>query len=128
MNPFKNEWEGEIFTAGNAAVGTFKSMFFNADEGWHVPRIIYNQMAERQCQVFVTRKDDRGRSIREGKLIKEFAIEALDPLTIDELAELARRSCHGPVDRLNPDDGYSPNPVQLTEGSLSGDGVFDVLM
>lgn len=92
MNPFKNEWEGEIFTAGNAAVGTFKKYVpFNADEGWHVPRIIYNQMVERQCQVFVTRKDERGRSIREGKLIKEFAIEVLDPLTTDELAELARR-------------------------------------
>lgn len=73
-------------------MGTFKKYVpFNADEGWHVPRIIYNQMAERQCQVFVTRKDERGRSIREGKLIKEFAIEVLDPLTTDELAELARR-------------------------------------
>lgn len=92
MNPFKKEWEGEIFTAGNSAVGTFKKYVpFNADEGWHVPRIIYNQMVERQCQIFVTRKDGRGNSVREGKLIKEFAIEVLPQLTASELEELARR-------------------------------------
>lgn len=92
MNPFKKEWEGEIFTAGNSAVGTFKKYVpFNADEGWHVPRIIYNQMVDRQCQIFVTRKDGRGNSVREGKLIKEFAIEVLPQLTASELAELARR-------------------------------------
>lgn len=92
MNPFKKEWEGEIFTAGNSAVGTFKKYVpFNADEGWHVPRIIYNQMVDRQCQIFVTRKDGRGNSVREGKLIKEFAIEVLPQLTAAELTELARR-------------------------------------
>lgn len=92
MNPFKKEWEGEIFTAGNSSVGTFKKYVpFNADEGWHVPRIIYNQMVDRQCQIFVTRKDGRGNSVREGKLIKEFAIEVLPQLTASELTELARR-------------------------------------
>ena len=55
MNPAKREWEGEIITAGNSAVGTFKKYIpFNADEGWHVPRIIYNHLVERECQVFVT--------------------------------------------------------------------------
>ena len=92
MNPFKKDWEGEIFMAGNSTVGTFKKYVpFNADEGWHVPRIIYNQIVDRQCQIFVTRKDGRGNSVREGKLIKEFAIEVLPQLTASELTELARR-------------------------------------
>ena len=92
MNPAKREWEGEIFTAGNSAVGTFKKYIpFNADEGWHVPRIIYNQLVERECQVFVTTKDGRGNSVRRGKSIKEFAIEVLPQLTQEELDELARR-------------------------------------
>lgn len=92
MNPAKREWEGEIITAGNSAVGTFKKYIpFNADEGWHVPRIIYNQLVERECQVFVTTKDGRGNSVRRGKPIKEFAIEVLPPLTQEELDELARR-------------------------------------
>lgn len=92
MNPLKKEWDGEIITAGNSAVGTFKKYIpFNADEGWHVPRIIYNQLLQRQCQVFYTVKDGRGNKTRRGKLTREFAIELLPQLTQDELDELARR-------------------------------------
>jgi hypothetical protein len=92
LNPAKNEWEGEIFTAGNAVVGTFtKYVPFNNDEGWHVPRIIYNQIADRQCQIFVTQKGKNGINPRVGKLIKEFAVEVMPPLTKAELDELARR-------------------------------------
>ena len=92
MNPAKAEWEGEIITAGNSAVGSFtKFIPFNADEGWHVPRIIYQQLVDRQCQVFTTITDARGNKTRRGKLIKEFAIEVLPPLTKEELQELAQR-------------------------------------
>lgn len=92
MNPAKKEWEGELLTAGNAVVGSFtKFVPFNVEDGWHVPRIIYLQLKERQCQIFVTVKDSRGNDVRKGKLIKEFAIEVLDPLTPDELQDLAQR-------------------------------------
>lgn len=92
MNPNKSEWEGEIFSVGNGLVGTHRKYVpFNAEEGWHVPRIIYDFMVERQCQVFFTAKDSRGNKVRKGKLIKEFAIEVLPPLTGEELKELARR-------------------------------------
>lgn len=92
MNPNKKEWEGEIFTVGNSLVGTFKKYVpFNAEEGWHVPRIIYNQLVERQCQIFVAARDERGNTTRKGKIIKEFAVEVLPPLTRQELDELARR-------------------------------------
>ena len=92
MNPNKREWEGEIFTTGNSSLGTLKKYVpFNADEGWHVPRAIYNQIIERQCQIFVTKKDARGNNVKEGKLIKEFAVEVLPNLTVEELEELARR-------------------------------------
>ena len=92
MNPAKAEWEGEIFTIGNALIGSVKKFVpFNADDGWHVPTIILQQLQERQCQVFVSAKDARGNNVRRGKLIKEFAIEILPPLTKEELEELARR-------------------------------------
>lgn len=92
MNPAKKEWEGELFTAGNSLVGSFtKFVPFNVEDGWHVPRIIYNQMVQRQCQIFFSSRDSRGNTIREGKLIKEFVIEVLPNLTPEELAELARR-------------------------------------
>ena len=92
MNPTKKEWEGEIFTVSNNAVGTVKRYVpYNAEDGWHVEQILLNQLRERQCQIFTTEKDSRGNKIRKGKLIREFAIEMLDPLTEEELAELAQR-------------------------------------
>lgn len=92
MNPFKKEWEGEIITTGNSVVGTYKKFVpFNIEDGWHVPRIIYEQLLSRECQIFVTVRDNRGNTSRKGKLIKEFAVELLPPLTPEELAELARR-------------------------------------
>lgn len=92
MNPAKKEWEGEIITVGNNVVGTIKKYIpFNADEGWHVPHIMYEMLKERQCQVFVSTKTKNGVTIRQGKLIKEFAIEVLPPLTEEELKDLAQR-------------------------------------
>lgn len=92
MNPAKKEWDGEIITVGNTLIGTVsKFVPFNAEDGWHVPHIMYEFLAERQCQIFVTTKSRNGVTIRQGKLIKEFAIEVLPPLTKKELEELARR-------------------------------------
>lgn len=92
MNPAKKEWEGEIFTTGNSVVGTFKKYVpFNADEGWHVPRIILEMIQQRQCQIFTTAKSKNGVAVRQGKLIKEFAVEILPPLTEEELKDLAQR-------------------------------------
>lgn len=92
LNPAKKEWEGEIITVGNSLIGSVKKFVpFNADDGWHVPHVIYEQLKERQCQIFQTATDARGNKVRKGKLIKEFAIEVLPPLTKEELEELARR-------------------------------------
>jgi len=93
MNPAKKEWDGEILTAGNSLVGTVTKYvpFTDAEDGWHVPRILYNMMLEKQCQVFTTVRDARGNTSRKGKLIKEFAIEVLPNLTMEELKDLAQR-------------------------------------
>lgn len=92
MNPNKKEWEGEIFSVGNSLIGTQKKFVpFNNEEGWHVPRCIYDMIVGRECQTFVTKTDSRGNKTRKPKLIKEFAVEVLPPLTGEELEELARR-------------------------------------
>lgn len=92
MNPNKKDWEGEIFTVSNSVVGTFKRYVpFNAEEGWHVEQIILNQLKQRECQIFVKKRERNGLQSSEGKLIKEFAIEVLPPLTEKELKELAQR-------------------------------------
>jgi hypothetical protein len=93
LNPAKKEWEGEIFTVGNSLIGSVtKYVPFNTgDDGYHVPQILLNQLRARECQVFITKKDERGNKVRKAKLIKEFGIEVLPPLTKAEIAELAQR-------------------------------------
>lgn len=92
MNPLKKEWEGEIFTVANSLVGTYKKFVpFNIDEGFHIPHIIYEQLKERMFQTFVSEKGPRGERIKRGKQVKEFAIQLLDPLTAEELKDLAQR-------------------------------------
>ena len=92
MNPNKKEWKGEIFTASNSVVGTFrKYVQFNTEDGWHVPQIILNMIKARQFQTFYTIKNERGVAVRKGKLVPEFAVEVLPPLTEKELLELSRR-------------------------------------
>lgn len=90
MNPNKREYDGELICAGNSVVGTFKK-FVKFDVEYHVPRIIFNVLRDRECQVFVTERDDKGRSVRRGKQIKEFNVVELPPLTPEELKELAQR-------------------------------------
>jgi hypothetical protein len=92
MNPSKAEWDGEIFTVGNSLVGAVtKYVPFNADDGWHVPQILLDTLQDRQCQIFVSSKSKNGTTIRTGKLIKEFSIQILPPLTSTELHDLAQR-------------------------------------
>lgn len=90
MNPFKKEWEGEIFTAGNSVVGSVeKYVPFNTE--WHVPQIMLNMLEERNCQIFFNEKARNGITVRRGKLIKEFAIEILPDLTPGQLKDLAQQ-------------------------------------
>lgn len=90
MNPNKKEWQGEVYTVSNSVVGTFKKFVpFDAEDGWHVPAIILKNMQAKKFQTFYTVKDNLGNNIRRGKIINELAIEILDPLTKEELKELA---------------------------------------
>jgi len=90
MNPTKREYSGEIFTVGNSTAGSFKKFVpFNEDAGYHIPNIIFKHLQERECQIFVNKTNPDGSQRRVGKLIKEFAITVLPPLTATELKDLA---------------------------------------
>jgi len=90
MDPNKREYDGDIFCAGNRVIGTFKK-YVPFDTEWHVPRVILNMIKRKQCQVFVSKRDERGRQKREGKMIKAYAVEELAPLTESERKDLANR-------------------------------------
>ena len=92
MNPNKKEWEGEIISVGSAKLGTFKKYVkFNTEDGYHIPKIIYDYLKEKKCSLFYTAKDHLGQPIRKSKSINEFNIEVLPPLTPKELKDLAQR-------------------------------------
>jgi hypothetical protein len=87
-DPNKKDWPGEIFSVGNSTVGFFKKYVPYGTE-WHVPKIIYNTIVDKKVQVFVNIKDSRGNKSKEGRLIRAYTVDVLDPLTATELAELA---------------------------------------
>ncbi len=90
MNPIKKDLHGEIFAVGNKLVKTIKVFVpYQAEEGWHIPNMILQVLQEKVCQIFVTATDSNGRKTKKAKLIKEYSIEMLPPLTTEELATLA---------------------------------------
>ena len=91
-DPSKQSWEGEIISAGNDVIGEVKKFvpYMNAEEGYHLPRIIYNVLRDKECTVFVNRKGRDGKMLKEARQIRAYAFEVLEPLTPDELTELAR--------------------------------------
>lgn len=91
MNPAKTDWHGEIYTVQSRLVGTIRKFVpFNADQGWHVPHMMYEFLKQKQCQVFHTVKQN-GVKVRQGKMVPEFAIEVLPLLTQKELDVIAHR-------------------------------------
>lgn len=91
MNPNKKDWEGEIISAGSARVGTFtKFVPFNATDGWHLPKILVDMLKAKQ---FISRSTEKqgNREVNITKLMPEYAINFLPPLTPAELKALAQR-------------------------------------
>lgn len=93
MNARKKDVPGEFFTVANGIVGTIKRYVpygEAAENGWHVEYAIYKMMKRRTFTTTVTKRDDKGRPYNTSVERKEFAIEVLDPLTKEELDQLAK--------------------------------------
>lgn len=95
MNPDKKELHGEIMTVANRFLGEVKK-YIPFDEaasevGYHVPYCLYLMMKDRTFLQKKTRKDARhpGQIHVDQRWVKEFALEVLDPLTPEELNQLA---------------------------------------
>ena len=91
MNPAKKNWPGEIISVSNSAIGWIKKYIpFDAEDGYHVPQVILKALQERMYQSFYV-VNVGGKKVKRGKLVKEFAIDVLPDLTVDELRDLAAR-------------------------------------
>lgn len=92
MNPSKADLEGELITTGNKFIGTITKMIpfgKSTDNGYHVPKIIYDDLVARQFQQVFLKKDSRGLESVQTRLVPEYNIQILPPLTAQELQELA---------------------------------------
>ena len=82
--------EREMFCAGNSTVGTVKRVV-EFGEPWHVEEILLNTIKEKRYQAFVVRKNAQGVEITTSKLVPAYSIAYLEPLTQEEIDELALR-------------------------------------
>jgi hypothetical protein len=88
-NPTKSDWQGEIVSAGNALVSPIKKFIaFNVE--YHVPAILLNVLRERRYQKHYTEKI-KGINIRKTKILPEFTIQELPPLTTEEFDAIRSR-------------------------------------
>jgi hypothetical protein len=91
LNPSKRDLQGEIITVGNRFMGTIRKFipFGEAtDNGYHIPKVIYDDLKNRKYQQVMT-KTVRGQIEVSTRMVPEYNIEVLAPLTKEELAELA---------------------------------------
>lgn len=90
LDPQKKDWPGEMISVGSAKLGTFKKYVpFNTGQPWHVPKIIFDMLKERQCSFWYTYTNKLGHKLRRAKQGNAFALEVLPPLTPEELKNMS---------------------------------------
>lgn len=101
MNPNKKQHENGLFSVSNSVIGTVRVLVpFDMEEGWHIPKVIYDHLKACKCQLLSSKKAAGGKIKVVSKLISEFNIEVLDPLTKEELKELAtQQALSGSIDK-----------------------------
>lgn len=93
LNPAKNDLHGEIITVRNKFIGTVRRMipFGEAtDGGYHIEQIIYDDLKSRRFQQIRTKRVN-GQIQHEARLVPEYAIEVMPPLSDEERTDLAQR-------------------------------------
>lgn len=94
LDPKKKDLPGEIICIANEYLGTVRKFVpfgEHTDDGYHIPVCIYNMLKNRKFLNIRTARDPRTRTERvTSNWAPEFAIEVLDPLTTEELKQLAQ--------------------------------------
>ena len=87
-------YPGLIFTVGSSRLSKNGEMVkkfvpFNNEAGWHVPKIIHDQIDAAEMQKFRTVTSPNGEKVLEPYLTKKFNVRVLPELTVEELENLA---------------------------------------
>ena len=94
LNPSKRDLRGEIFTIANKYIGTVRKFIpygEATDNGYHIPKILYEELKSKKF-LQVNTRNDRGAGnqiVIDQRWVPEFSIEVLPQLTQEELDKLA---------------------------------------
>lgn len=93
MDPMKAKRPGDYFTVANKYLGTVRKFIpygEQTDNGFHIPHCLYQMLKDRKfAQVQIKKNPDTGHESVTTRMVREFAIELLDPLTPEEIKRLA---------------------------------------
>ena len=94
LNPAKRNWPGEVLVVGNAYMGTIRKYIpygEATDNGYHIPNALYKNIVNRKFNQITTSRDPRtGANVVRNRMVREFSIEILPPLTQEQLDKLAQ--------------------------------------
>lgn len=94
LNPNKANVPGEVITFVNGVLGKVSKFVPFSDaaaESYHLPKILYDVLVARRYVQIKSIKMPNGRRRIERRLVPEFSLEVLPPLTEDEIQDLAAR-------------------------------------
>lgn len=90
LDPQKKDYAGEMFSVGSAKLGTFKKYVpFNTGRPWHLPKILFDMLSEKQCSFWYTYTNELGHKLRRSKPGNAFALEVLPPLSREEINKMS---------------------------------------
>lgn len=91
LNPSKRDLQGEIVTVANKYLGTVRKFIpfgEQTDNGYHIPKVLFEELKRKKFQHVKTKKVN-GQIQVETRMVPEYNLVVLDPLSKEELAELA---------------------------------------
>tara|TARA_R110002167_G_scaffold60173_1_gene170200 strand:+ start:5283 stop:5888 length:606 start_codon:yes stop_codon:yes gene_type:complete len=92
-DPLMSAYPGLIFTVGSSSINNGrmikKFVPFNNDDGWHVPKIILDQIESAEMQKFRQVISPNGEKSLQPYITKKFNVQILDPLSQGEMEILA---------------------------------------
>lgn len=91
LNPSKRDMHGDIITVANRYLGTVRKFIpfgEETDGGYHIPQVLVDELKARQFQSIQTVQKN-GKIEVKTRMVPEYNIEILPPLTEAELHELA---------------------------------------
>lgn len=92
LNPHYKGLKGQAFSTSNGITGTVKKYVpFDSPHGWHVPKVLIDELKKKKHQTFREITTPTGKKIKRGVKVPSFAIQELPPLTAEEWKKIMQQ-------------------------------------